>query len=133
MAALDTNVLLRWLVRDDAPQSAQAGRLIDAAVRAGDTLYIPITVALELEWVLRSRYEFDKVTIVNTFASLLASVELSFQSETALEIGLQLSQQGKADFSDGVHIGLAQVAGESKLWTFDQAAAKLVGAQLVKA
>ena len=52
MASLDTNVLVRYLLEDLAnePQSALAKKLIRAAVRAGDTLYIPITVMLELEW-----------------------------------------------------------------------------------
>jgi predicted nucleic-acid-binding protein len=133
MAALDTNVLLRWLVKDDAAQSAQAKQLIERAVRSGETLYVPITVVLELEWVLRSRYGFDKAANIGALASLLAATELSFQAETAVEIALQLFQQGKADFSDCVHIGLAALADESPLWTFDQAAAKLSGATLITA
>lgn len=131
MAALDTNVLLRWLVQDDDAQSEQAGRLMAQAVSDGDVLYVPITVVLELEWVLRSRYGFDKAAIVAALAGLLAATQLSFQHELALETALQLFQQGRADFSDCIHVGLAHMAGETPLWTFDQAAAKLSGARLI--
>lgn len=129
MAALDTNVLVRYLVQDDDRQVAAARKLILAAVRAGETLYVPITVLLELEWVLRSSFGFEKEQIVATLSSLLASVELSFESEAAAEIALALYQRGQADFSDCVHVALAHAAGQSPLWTFDRAASKLDGAK----
>ena len=47
--ALDTNVLVRLLVNDDPAQAEQAAALIDASAAC----FVPITVALELEWVLR--------------------------------------------------------------------------------
>ena len=86
MAAIDTNILIRFLVEDDAAQLAQVERLITAAVRAGDTLYVPITVALELEWVLRSNFGFNKSTVVQTLQALLSTTELSFESEPAIEL-----------------------------------------------
>ena len=129
MAALDTNVLVRYLVQDDDRQLAAARKLILAAVRAGETLYVPITVLLELEWVLRSSFGFEKEQIVATLSSLLATVELSFESEAAAEIALALYQRGQADFSDCVHVALAHAAGQSPLWTFDRAASKLDGAK----
>lgn len=129
MASLDTNVLVRYLVQDDEKQFASAKKLIRAAVRAGETLYVPITVFLELEWVLRSNFGFDKEQVVATLSSLLTSMELSFESEAAAEIALALYQRGKADFSDCVHVALAHAAGESPLWTFDRAASKLDGAK----
>ena len=49
MASLDTNILVRYLVQDDEQQLALAKKLIRSALRAGETLYIPITVMLELE------------------------------------------------------------------------------------
>jgi predicted nucleic-acid-binding protein len=133
MAALDTNVLVRYLVQDDDKQSALAKKLIRAAVRSGETLYIPITVLLELEWVLRSNFGFDKQQVTTILSSLLASNELSFESEGAAEIALALYRKGAADFADCVHTALAHVAGESPLWTFDRAASKVDGARLLAA
>ena len=131
MPALDTNVLVRYLVRDDEQQLASAGKLIRDALRAGETLYVPITVMLELEWVLRSSFGFDKGLVTTTLSSLLASAELSFESESAAEIALALYRKHTADFADCVHIALAHAAGESPLWTFDRGASKVDGARLL--
>jgi predicted nucleic-acid-binding protein len=131
MAALDTNLLVRYLVEDDAAQLAAAQKLIRTALAAGETLFIPITVTLELEWVLRSHFKFNKQQVTATLSSLLASAELTFESESAAEIALALYKKSSADFSDCVHIALAHMAGESPMWIFDRAAAKIDGAKLL--
>ena len=131
MASLDTNVLVRYLVQEDEQQFFRARKLIRAAVRAGETLYIPITVMLELEWVLRSNFKLSKVQVTNTLSALLSSHELYFEFETAVEIALTLYMKGTADFADCMHVALAHMAGESPLWTFDRAAAKVDGAKLL--
>ena len=133
MASLDINVLVRYLVKDDELHFALAEKLIQAALHAGQKLYIPITVLLELEWVLRSNFGFGKDQIINAISCLLASVELSFESEAAAEVALALYQRNKADFADCVHVALAHAAGESPLWTFDRAASKLDGARILVA
>jgi predicted nucleic-acid-binding protein len=129
MAALDTNILVRYLVQDDAQQAAAASKLIRSALRAGETLYVPVTVTLELEWVLRHSFGFGKEQVTTVLSSLLAAAELSLESEPALEVALALYQKHTADFADCVHIALAHVAGESPLWTFDRAASKIDGAK----
>ena len=134
MAAIDTNILIRFLVEDNAAQLAQVKKLISSAIRAGNTLYVPITVALELEWVLRSNFGFNKSTITQTLQALLSTTELSFETEPALELALLLfddAQNVKADFSDCLHIALAHKAGQTPLWTFDKAVAKVAGARLL--
>jgi predicted nucleic-acid-binding protein len=131
MAALDTNVLVRFLVEDDAAQLAAVRRLIRRCVNAGEALYVPVTVMLELEWVLRSAFGFDKAAVQQTLADLLASVELSFESEGAVEMALAQYAQGAADFSDCMHVALAGAAGHQPLWTFDRAAARVDGARLL--
>ena len=133
MAALDTNILIRFLVEDDARQLAAAKRLIRRCVASGESLHIPITVALELEWVLRASFGFDRTAAVRTMSQLLSSVELSFESEGALESALILYGQGSADFSDCLHVALASAAGQQPLWTFDKAASKVAGARLLSA
>ena len=92
---------------------------------------VPVTVALELEWVLRSRFGFGKEDILATFATLLSAAELGFESESALEHALLLFAEGAADFSDCVHVALAALYGEQPLWTFDKAAARIMGAARV--
>ena len=131
MAALDTNVLVRFLVQDDAKQGLLARELIRSTLAKGEPLFIPVTVMLELEWVLRSNFGFDKAQIILTLTSLLAASELSFESEKSVEVALQLFRQNKADFSDCVHIALSHSAGMAPMWTFDQAASKVDGAKLL--
>lgn len=131
MAALDTNVLVRYIVEDDASQTAAATRLIRGAVRIDEALFVPVTVALELEWVLRASYGFAKAQVALVLSQLLSAVELSFESEAAVEIALALYQRGSADFSDCLHVALAHSAGESPLWTFDKPASKVEGARLL--
>ena len=131
MAALDTNVLVRLLVEADAAQLAAARKLIRQCVNAGQALFVPITVALELEWVLRSSFGFDKTAVVATLSKLLSTLELVFESERSLELALMLYRDGPADFSDCLHTAFASTAGESPLWTFDKAAAKAAGAKLL--
>ena len=133
MAALDTNVLVRFLVDDDEAQAVSARKFIRKAAIEGETLFIPVTVVLELEWVLRSSFGFAKAEIMRTLSSLLSAIELTLESEDALELAIVLYQQGAADFSDCLHVALAGRAGERPLWTFDRSAAKLQGARLLAA
>ena len=131
MPALDTNVLVRYVVGDDAIQLATAKRLISRSVADGETLFISVTVVLELEWVLRSSFGFGKDDVMLTLSSLFAAAELSFQDERALEVALQLFREGSADFADCLHVALGAQAGEQPLWTFDKGAARVNGARLL--
>ena len=133
MPALDTNVLVRYIVQDDARQLAAARRLICRCVAEGSTLFVPVTVVLELEWVLRSGFEFGKDDVLLALSSLFSAADLSFESERALEVALQLFRKGSAGFADCLHVALATQAGEQPLWTFDKAAAKVNGARLLTA
>ncbi|WP_085315001.1 PIN domain-containing protein [Derxia lacustris] len=131
MPALDTNVLVRFLVQDDAAQLAAAQRLINRCVQADEPLFVPVTVTLELEWVLRSNFKRPKVGVLSVLSDLLSTRELTFESEGAIEVALRSYADGTADFSDCVHTALAIQAGYAPLWTFDKAAAKVEGASLL--
>ncbi|WP_218508957.1 PIN domain-containing protein [Variovorax sp. dw_308] len=130
MPALDTNVLIRYLVQDDEAQLATARKLIRKCVSEGLTLFVPVTVTLELEWVLRASFEYAKDDVMVALSSLFSAAELTFESEQALEVALQLYRGGSANFADCLHIALAAQAGELPLWTFDKRAAKVNGARL---
>lgn len=88
MAALDTNVLVRYIVKDDPKQLLAARRLFQRCIDEGQTLYAPVTVSIELEWVLRSNFGFDKVEMIEILSQLLSTTELCFTSEGDLEHAL---------------------------------------------
>lgn len=116
----------------DCGQLAAAKRLIGRCIAEGISLFVPVTVTLELEWVLRASFEFEKDDVLQALSSLFSAAELTFESERALEVALQLYREGSADFAACLHIALASEAGEEPLWTFDPAAAKVIGAQLLR-
>lgn len=132
MPALDTNVLVRYLIRDDSDQLAAAQHLMQRCLSEGQSLFIPVTVTLELEWVLRTRYQYLKDDVLQALSSLFSAAELTFESERALEVALQLYREGSADFADCLHVALAAQAGEQPLWTFDRGASRVTGAQLIR-
>lgn len=132
MPALDTNVLVRYVVRDDSGQLSAAKRLIGRCVAEGQSLFVPVTVTLEFEWVLRASFGYKKDDVLQALSNLLSAAELTFESERALEVALQLYREGSADFADCLHIALASEAGEQPLWSFDKGAAKVIGAQLLR-
>ena len=131
MPALDTNVLVQYVVQDDSGQFAATRRLIARCIAAGESLFVPVTVVLELKWVLRANYGFVKEAILQVLSNLCSAAELILESERALEVALHLYREGTADFADGLHIALTSAANEPPLSTFDRAAAKVSGARLL--
>lgn len=131
MAGLDTNILVRWLVDDDAGQSRRIDELFKSVARRGESLFVPLTVMLELEWVLRSRYQFTKPEILQALNALLETRELDFQAEPALERALHAYRQGSADFADCLHAGSCWSEGKAPMLTLDAKAARLADAELL--
>ena len=131
MPAFDTNVLVRYVVQDDEAQLAAARKLIRKCVADGQTLFVPVTVVLELEWVLRASFGYAKDEVMEVLSNLFSAAEMTFESERALEVALQLYRKGPADFADCLHISLVAQAGELPLWTFDKGATKVSGAQSI--
>lgn len=99
---------------------------------SGIPLFVPITVMLELEWVLRSRYRFDKATVLGAFNALLETQELEFQDEAALERALHLYRLAAADFADCLHTGICGQVGRVPLVTFDVRAARLPNVEILQ-
>jgi predicted nucleic-acid-binding protein len=112
MIALDTNVLVRLVTNDDPKQAKLAARLIDS----NKPFFVPLTVSLELEWVLRGAYRLDRDTIAHCFESLLAIRNVSFEVDASVVQAIGLYQSG-FDFADALH--LASSARCDELATFD--------------
>jgi predicted nucleic-acid-binding protein len=128
---LDTNVLVRLLVDDDSKQTAQAEALAKDVAEGGELVFVPLTVMLELEWVLRSRYAFPKDTVVAALVAMLETRELEFQDEGSVERALHFYRSQAADFAECLHLGTAVSHERLPFVTFDRQAAKLEGAELI--
>jgi predicted nucleic-acid-binding protein len=100
MLGIDTNVLVRFLVRDDEPQFSRAQRLIQREYRRGNPIFVSLLVLLETEWVLRSRYTLGKSEILRAFSGLLESVEITIEDEPSVERALFLWKDSSGDFAD---------------------------------
>jgi len=131
MAALDTNVIVRFLVADDLKQFQLAKKFIEKTVRE-ETLFIPLSVSVELEWVLRTVYEFDKATVITTFNRLLETREIEFHEEASIEVTLNLYADNNADFADCLHAASAFTNQRTPLITFDRKASRLEDALLLE-
>jgi predicted nucleic-acid-binding protein len=79
MLGIDTNVLVRFLVRDEERQFARAQRLLRREAERGEPVFVSHLVLLETEWVLRSRYGLSKAQILGVFSGLLESTELQIE------------------------------------------------------
>jgi len=133
MLGIDTNVLVRFLVRDDENQFEKARKLIRREVAAGHRVFVNQLVLMETEWVLRSRYAVPKNQILEAISGLLNSTDIQFEDEPSIEETLFIWKESDADFADCLHAALALMAGQQPLWTFDKAAAKVDGAKLLTA
>lgn len=127
MIGLDTNVLVRFLVRDDETQFERARRLLRREANSGEPVLVSLLVLLETEWVLRSRYDLGKADILGAFSGLLDSVELNFEDEASLEQALFMWRDSTAQFADCL-IGARHWALECRATaSFDAKASRLPG------
>lgn len=131
--AIDTNVLVRLLVRDDEAQFAAALRLLEDAAAAENAVLVMLCALMETEWVLRSRYKLDKPSIAAAFAQLLEAGDVVFEHEPTVEEALYLwAQHPSADFADCLLNARSAHLGSSRFMTFDAGAAKLPRAELLR-
>lgn len=100
MLGIDTNVLVRFLVRDNEAQFEIARRLIKREVGAKEDVLVSLLVLLETEWVLRSRYGLQKTEIIAAISDLLDSMEVQLEDEPAVEESLYVWKDCAADFAD---------------------------------
>ena len=127
MLGVDTNVLVRFLVRDDEAQFEKARKLIKREVAAGSRVFVSQLVLLETEWVLRSRYSLPKNLIIEAISGLLDAADVRFEDEPAIEEALFTWKDTTADFADCLIGAQNRRLGCRATATFDVKASKLPG------
>ena len=124
MQAVDTNVLVRLLARDDPAHASKADQFIAKGV------WVPHLVLAETIWVLQAVYERTDAQLALALDLLLAHESLVLQDADTVAAALAHYRKKPAlGFSDCLVLEIARKAGHTPLGTFDKALAKLPGVQ----
>ena len=125
MIAVDTNVIVRFLVRDDEKQAEVARRRLKQAEVRRERLFVPLLVVLETIWVLESAYEKSRSEILDAIQAMRQMPVFDFEADAAIERLLNDGPKCKADLADILIAHSAQGAGCESGITFDKEAARL--------
>ena len=120
MIAIDTNIIVRYLVNDDVSQAAKARRLVD-----NNDTFVCTTVVLETQWVLRSVYGFSVQECTKALSGFAGLPRVTLEDAPAIANALDWAAKG-LDFADGLH--LAKAARCEEFVSFDQNFAKAANA-----
>jgi predicted nucleic-acid-binding protein len=128
MRAVDTNVLVRLAVRDEARQVEAA----EAFIASG--AWVSQLVLLEFVWVLKSVYDFGRADVASAVEILLNHAQLTIEDSDVVEVALRQFRKASAvSFSDCLVIEVARRAGHLPLGTFDRELARLSDVQQLDA
>ena len=124
MRAVDTNVLVRLITRDDFRQTASAETFVEKGA------WVPLLALAEASWVLASVYELTSKDLAKAIEMLLSHQDLVFQDAETVAAALELFRAKPAlGFSDCLMLQSARKAGHLPLGTFDRNLARVEGAQ----
>jgi predicted nucleic-acid-binding protein len=124
MKAIDTNVLIRFITKDDDQQAQSVYRLFKNAEENQEKFFIPLLVVLEVIWVLESCYDAVNDEIMAAFSDLLLLPVLQFESEAMLKNFLDSARDTPFDLSDLLIAHSAHAFDCQSTLTFDKKAAK---------
>jgi predicted nucleic-acid-binding protein len=131
MIGLDTNVLVRYIMQDDAKQSAKASKLIESMTQ-DEPGFLPLVAVVELGWVLSSSYGLKREQVAQAFDALLQTKEIVIERADQVRRALRTYSTTSADFADCLIERAAASAGCDRTMTFDTAAAKVAGMTLIQ-
>lgn len=123
MIALDTNVLVRYIVQDDVAQSQKAATLIESHCTSESPGRVDVIVLCELVWVLEAAYGYGRDVVAGVVRQLLSTAELAVVSVDQAWMALRAYERGAGDFADYLIAIRNHDAGCSATFTFDKKAA----------
>ncbi len=127
MTGVDTNVLLRYLVRDDPTQAARAARELER----GERFLVGSIVLCELVWVLETGYGFSRRDVAVTLERILATAQFEIEAKDLALGALDDFRRSTADFSDCLLGRRNRAAGAAETVTFDRGLKGLEGFRLL--
>ncbi len=131
MIGLDTNILVRYFVKDDPVQTRLAVNLVHA-LSPSEPGWVGQATVLELVWAVTRIYRVNKAEVVRILDTLLASRDLVVEFDDTVRAALRLYRKGNADFADCLVAASARAAGCSRTVTIDRIAARDAGMQLLE-
>ncbi|OHC64842.1 MAG: hypothetical protein A2045_06915 [Rhodocyclales bacterium GWA2_65_20] len=131
MIALDTNVLVRLITRDDEAQAQRAKAVFDTHAGEDGGMFVADIVLVELCWTLARSYELTRADISRTVRALLDNASVALESSDAVKRALADFEAGGADFPDCLIVAKAVHAGCSRTLSFDRRMASLSGVELL--
>lgn len=131
MINLDTNVLLRSILMDDAVQSPQAKALFDR-LTAEQPGFISTVALAEVVWALVRIYEFTREQVSELIAAMLETAELRLEAAEEVAHALHLFLEVKVSFADCLIASAGAAAGCEYTATFDRRAARDLKMQLIQ-
>lgn len=132
MKALDTNVLIRFLVRDNEEQAETIYRVFKQAESEKEVLFVPLLVTLEVIWVLESVYEIPRQEILDSINELVLMPILEFEAQSAILNFISSARETKVDLSDLLIANSAKFSGCECVLTFDKRASDFTLFTLLK-
>lgn len=132
MKALDTNILVRFLTRDDPDQSQLVFQMFKQAEIVRIRYFVTVLVVLELIWVLESAYKVERSEIIKALSGLMSLPVLIFEKEHELRDMLQDAATNDCDLSDLLIAWTANSGKIIKTLTFDRKAAQHYLFELLK-
>ena len=127
MTGLDTNVLLRYLLRDEPARAARAARELERDER----FLVGSVVLCELVWVLESGYGFSRAEVAATLEKILATAQFEIEGKDLALVALDDFRRSTADFSDCLVGRRNRAAGAAETVTFDHGLRGLEGFRLL--
>lgn len=112
MIAIDTNVLVRLLIGDNITQYQASRKLFSS-----EEIFIPDTVILETEWVLRAAYDLESATVCDAFRKTFGLGNVALSNGRSVAQAIAWHEAG-LDFADAFHLALSQE--HDSLKTFDR-------------
>lgn len=131
MIGLDTSVLVRYIMQDDAKQAAKATALIES-LSADVPGFITLVSVVELVWVLSSCYALTRAQVAQALEIILRSRQLIVDQAEQVVRALRAFRAGNADVADCLIERVASSAGCAQTMTFDAGAAKTAGMPLIR-
>jgi predicted nucleic-acid-binding protein len=132
MKGLDTNVLVRYIVQDDAKQSRCATNFIEKECSIENPAFISGIVLCELVWVLETAYEYLREEIAPVLEKILRARQFHIHEPHVIWQALRGYKQKGADFADHYILSLNANHNCEHTATFDKKAARLIGFKLLE-